>query len=102
MTEGTKKPIELRLEQLLGARINLDMRNEQKCYNTGKMFAESIDVETHKIGELHYVCISWGDNYYETDRYNNRGQALSEAKGYLHGLAEKLETEIHNLEQQED
>ena len=43
------------------------MKNEQKCYNTGKMFAESIDVETHKIGELHYVCISWGDNYYETD-----------------------------------
>ena len=60
-------------------------------YNTGRMFAESIDVEMHRKGEKYFVCISFGETYYETDPYSNKDYALSEAKGYLEGLDFQLE-----------
>ena len=72
----------------------------QEHYNVGKMFAESIDVEVHRKGELYYACVTWGENYYETDPYKNRDYALSEAKGYLEGLAIKLEAELNNIDMQ--
>ena len=64
------------------------------------MFAENIDVEIHRKGELYYVCISLGENYYETDPYKNRDYALSEAKGYLEGLKMKICDELLNIERQ--
>ena len=72
----------------------------QRHYSVGKMFAENIDVESHRKGDLHYVCISWGDNYYETDPYKEEFHALSEAKGYLEGLKIKLDIELQNIEKQ--
>ena len=30
----------------------------QEHKNTEKMFAESIDVEAHRKGELYYVCVT--------------------------------------------
>lgn len=69
-------------------------------YNVGKMFAESIDIESHRKGDLHYVCIFWSENYYETDPYKEESYALSEAKGYLEGLKIKLDIELQNIEKQ--
>lgn len=72
----------------------------QRHYSVGKTFAEHIDIESHRKGDLHYVCISWGDNYYETDQYKEESHALSEAKGYLDGLKIKLDIELQNIEKQ--
>lgn len=72
----------------------------QRHYSVGKMFAENIDIESHRKGDLHYVCISLGDNYYETDPYKEESFALSEAKGYLEGLKIKLDIELQNIEKQ--
>ena len=72
----------------------------QQHYNTGKMFAESIDVEIHRKGENYYVSISFGENYYETDPYSNRDYALSEAKGYLEGLDFQLESVLNDINRQ--
>ena len=69
-------------------------------YNTGKMFAESIDVEVHRKGEIYYVCISFGETYYETDPYSKRDYALSEAKGYLEGLDLQLENALNDINKQ--
>ena len=69
-------------------------------YNKGKMFAKGIDVELCKEKDLHYVGISFGEEYYETDPYKNEDYALSEAKGYLDGLKMKLDIELQNIEKQ--
>jgi hypothetical protein len=72
----------------------------QKCYNQGKMFAKGIDVELCKRKDLYYVSISLGEEYYETDPYQNKDYALSEAKGYLDGLKTQICNELLNIERQ--
>lgn len=64
------------------------------------MFVENLDVETYKQGSNYHVSISWGENYYETDPYNNKEYALSEAKGFLEGLELKLKAALENINQQ--
>ena len=82
----------------------------QEHKNVGKMFAESIDIEVHRKGELYYACVTILEREsplalavgvcQETDPYKNRDYALSEAKGYLEGLAIKLEAELNNIDMQ--
>ena len=69
-------------------------------YNAGRMFAESIDVEVHGEGGKYYICISFGETYYETDTYSKRDYALSEAKGYLEGLDLQLENALNDINKQ--
>lgn len=69
-------------------------------YNKGKMFAKGINVELCKEKDLHYVSISLGEEYYETDPYKNKDYALSEANGYLEGLKTQICNELLNIERQ--
>ena len=69
-------------------------------YNKGKTFAKGIDVELCKEKNLHYVSISFGKEYYETDPYKNKDYALSEAKGYLEGIKTQICNELLNIERQ--
>lgn len=72
----------------------------KKHYDKGKMFSNGVDVELCKKKDLHYVGISLGENYYETDPYKNKDYALSEAKGYLDGIRTVLCDKLLEIENQ--
>lgn len=69
----------------------------QKSYNLGKEFADTIDVDVYHVGGRHCVSITWGENYFETDPYKNKEYALSEAKGYLEGMEQRLEAALNDI-----
>ena len=79
----------------------------EKAKVLGRRFSRPVDFETSLVNNKWVTSISFGENYYETDPYEDKECALSEAKGYIDGYIANLEDlsttfarEIERLEQE--
>lgn len=79
----------------------------EKARMLGRRFSRPVDFETSLVNNKWVMSVRFGENYYETDPYENKECALSEAKGYIDGhianlkdLSSTFAREIERLEQE--
>lgn len=82
------------------------MKQDNASYKTGVEFAPGVDVEFNKVNDsqdgrrkLWFCCVCIGEEYYETDSYTKKENAISEMLGYLEFVSLNIQTEIDNLKE---
>lgn len=69
-------------------------------YEYGKGFALIVDHEAYKRRGKWVCSISIGDEYYESDPYQYKVNALSEVLGYLEGIDMQIKAEIEAIKKE--